>query len=213
MVAGRLVPSTGPALRDGRLGLWLELPLEGGPRAVAIRMRRSAPLSLAQARALDRLGVAHLDAYLRVDGRPAPDEAVEVGSVAGEGSRITLVPRLRGGVTGGDVGDAAGAGQPSQLPLTVLPAGVGGPAPTAALEAGFPQLQFDDPVGPRTPSQLNVLAGTVKAFFELAFRRLEETNGRMEAMGASLRGDTAGLRDQAGAVARGLQEQASTIIA
>ena len=206
MVAERTVLPL-PGAGGGQMQIQLELPVHsGGPRWVFLRVRRSAPLSVVRDHALDILGTKSLDAYLRVDGRLAIDEPKVNGEVAVAGSRVTMVPRPRGGAQSSE----DGSGQPPQLPLAVLPAGL---PPTAALGVPFPQMIFDDPMGPRSPAQLSALAETIRAFVDLLARRLEETNERMEAMGVALRGDTEGLRTQAGAVVQNLQEQASSILA
>merc|ERR1712122_131632 len=116
-----------------------------------------------------------------------------------------MIPRLWGGV----VESSAGSGsQPSQPPAALPP----GPPPAAAPDGPFPRLVFDDPVGPRTPEQLNFLAEATRTRFDLINRRLEEIDGKFGGAVAQLHGDTEGLRAQAGTIISNLQEQASNIL-
>ena len=96
MVAERLVFGASPPLR-----LWLELPpCDDGPSRIPLGVSSSTTLAGLRARAADILGAKYLDAYLSVDGKRIEDEETTVGAVAVPDSRVTVHPRLRGGMVG-----------------------------------------------------------------------------------------------------------------
>ena len=116
-------PVVAPAGRGGQYQVWLVLPPRpDGPSRVSIGVCGSAPASTLKSRGADILGIVQLDAYLVVDGRLVHDEGVCLRDLAGPGSRAVLRLRLRGGVNGDDGTNGAGGGQPSQLPLPLVPA-------------------------------------------------------------------------------------------
>ena len=65
-------------------------------------------------------------------------------------------------------------------------------------------MVFDDPLGQRFPAQTTALADTTKAHVELLGRRLAELDGKIDAVGVALLGETEGLRVQASAVVQGI---------
>ena len=202
-------PVVAPAGRGGHFQLTLDLPPRpDGPSRVSIGVQGNAPASTLRSRGADILGVVRLDAYLVIDGRMVHDESACLRELAGPGSKAVLRLRLRGGVNGSDGTDGAGSGQPSQLPLPLVPAA----ATSAAANTPFPHMVFDDPLSGRSPAQLTAFAETTRTFMDLLANRPTETNAKMESMGAVLHGETEGLRAQAGSVVHGLQEQATAVL-
>ena len=73
-------------------------------------------------------------------------------------------------------------------------------------------MVFDDPVGPRTAAQLTAMAETTRTFANMLVGAVDGLNGQMTVLDATFRGETDGLRQQAGAVISGMQQRASEVI-
>ena len=187
-----------------RLQLWLDLPARGdGPSRVCLRVDGGSSVAALRERAAAILGAPSLDAYLSIDGRRINNEEVPVSGVAVSGSRVTVHPRLRGGMMG--AGSSADGGLPPSLPAPP----VGG---SGAVCPAFPPMVFDDPVGTRTPAQLTAFAETTRTYIDMIVTALGDLQGKVGGLESSFRGDTESIRRQSGTIFTGMQQRAEEII-
>ena len=106
---------------------------------------------------------------------------------------------------GTGAGSSGDGGQ--QVSLPALPA-----AGSSTVGPAFPPMVFDDPVGARTPAQLTAFAETTRVYVDTIAAAVDRLSTELGGLEAAFRGETEGIRQQAGAIISGMQQRAEEVI-